>query len=108
MHRESCAPGRGSVLAAMNATPHCQALRRLWWLQPDWLFAAVTGITVLAAALQSDGTYRLYGAPKFLAGLHVLLAAVAIAVFALGRRLAAATGCIPATTPIDADRAVRF
>src|SRR5258705_9597353 len=84
-----------------------QPLRRLWWLQPAWLFAAVVGGTMLAAAVQSDAAFRLYGAPKFIAGKHLLLAAAAIIVFAIGRRLAEATGRIPRSTPAAADGIVR-
>src|SRR4051812_9940083 len=79
-------------------------LRRLWWLDPAWLFAAVIGCTILLAAVQSDAAFRLYGAPKFIAGKHLVLAALAVIVFALGRRLATATGSTPQATPARADR----
>ena len=83
-------------------------LRRLWWLEPACLFAVVMGSTMLAAWAQSDSTYRLYGTPKYVEGHHVLLAASAIAVFALGRQFAMATGRVPEATPQQADRLIRF
>ena len=83
-------------------------LRRLWWLDPAWLFAAVIGGTMLAAAAQSDAAFRLYGARKFISAKHLVLAALAIIVFALGRRLATATGRTPQATPRQADRVASF
>ena len=71
-----------------------QPLRHLWWLGPARLFALVIGSTMLIAALQSDAAYRLYGAPKFISGKHLLLAAVVIGAMAAGRRLAAVTGAV--------------
>jgi hypothetical protein len=85
-----------------------QPLRRLWWLGPASLFAFVIGGTMLAAAVQSDAAFRLYGAPKFIAGKHLLLAAAAIAAFAIGRRLADATGKVPAGATRSADGVVRL
>jgi hypothetical protein len=85
-----------------------QPLQRLWWLHPGWLFAVVIGGTIFVAAIQSDHAYQLYGTPKFLAPKHVLLAAVAIVVFVLGRYLAEATGRAPSPTPRQADGVVRF
>jgi len=76
-----------------------QPLRHLWWLGPARLFALVIGSTMLVAALQSDAAYRLYGAPKFISGKHLLLAAVVIGAFAIGRRLAVVTGAVPRATP---------
>src|SRR5438105_1265513 len=91
----------------MTPRPELRTLRRLWWLHPAWLFATVIGGTIVAATIQTDSAYRLYGAPKFLAAKHVLLAGAAIAVFALGRRLAEATGRIPRATPVAADGLAR-
>ena len=82
-------------------------LRRLWWLDPAWLFTAIIAGTFLPAALQGSTAYRLYGTPKYIEGKHVLLAAAAIVVFVLGRALAAATGRVPRATPAESDRVVR-
>lgn len=82
-------------------------LRRLWWLHPAWLFAAMIGTTALAAAVQSDAAYRLYGAPKFFHAEHLLLAAGTIVAFALGRRLAEATGSAPQTLGEQNDALIR-
>jgi oligosaccharide repeat unit polymerase len=76
------------------------SIRRLWWLNPAWLFAVVIGGTMLAAALQGTYGYQLYGAHKYVGGQHVLLAALAILVFASGAWLATAIGGeIKATLP---------
>jgi hypothetical protein len=83
-------------------------LRRLWWLDPGWLFTAIVAGTFLPAALQGSNAYRLYGTPKFIEAKHVLLAAAAIAVFVLGRWIAAATGRVPRGTPPESDRIVRI
>jgi hypothetical protein len=91
-----------------TATDQRQPLRRLWWLHPAWLFAAVVGATMWAAVIQPDASYRLYGTPKYLTEYHVLIAAIAIVVFALGRQLAEATGCVPAPTPRAADHTIRI
>ena len=82
-------------------------IRRLWWLNPAWLFAAVVGSTILAAALESDDVYRLYGTPKYIDETHVVLAAVAIFVFALGGRFEAAIAGAPEATPPESRRVVR-
>lgn len=82
-------------------------LRRLWWLEPATLFAGVSGGTMLAAAWQSEDAYLLYGTPKFISAWHVLLAATAIAAFALGVRLGGATGRQPRSTPSAAQRIVK-
>ena len=79
------------------------AFNHLWWLGPASLFALVVGATMLAAAVQSDAAFRLYGAPKFIGTQHLVLAAAAIIVFALGRRLAGATGQVPRRMPDGAD-----
>src|SRR5882724_405484 len=92
----------------MTPRPELRTFRRLWWLHPAWLFATVIGGTILVAAIQTDAAYRLYGAPKFLTAKHLLLAGAAIAVFALGRRLAEATGRIPRSTPVNVNGLVRL
>ena len=81
---------------------------RVWWLNPAWLFAAVIGITMLAAAVQSEESYRLYGTPKYIDQTHVLMAVVAIAVFALGGRLEARVSAAPRATSPESDRVVLF
>jgi hypothetical protein len=81
---------------------------RPWWLNPAWLFAAVIGGTMVAAALQSDHAYEQYGTPKYIEAYHVMLAAVAILVFAIGARLEAAISGVPQATPPKSDRVVRF
>jgi oligosaccharide repeat unit polymerase len=58
--------------------------------------------------VQSQEAYRLYGTPKYIDERHVLLALVAIVVFALGARLDAAFSGVPRPTPIESDRVVRF
>ena len=70
-------------------------LRRLWWLDPAWLFAGVIGLTMLAAYVQSKEAFELYGTPKFISSDHLALAAVAIAVFWFGSFLAHRTGTVP-------------
>lgn len=82
-----------------------RSLRQLWWLGPACLFALVIGSTMLAAAVQSDAAFRLYGAPKFITMNHVLLSGAIIFSFAIGRRLAAVTGRVPGCTPPAADSA---
>src|SRR5947208_2536056 len=82
----------------LHRTTIGQPLRHLWWLCPARLFALVIGSTMLLAALQTDAAYRLYGAPKFISSKHLLLAAVVIGAFAVGRRLAAVTGAVPRAT----------
>src|SRR4051812_31216672 len=84
-----------------------EPLRHLWWLGPARLFALVVATTMLIAALQSDAAYRLYGAPKFIGGKHLLLAAAVIGAFSIGRRLAAATGAVPRVAPRPAQSIVR-
>lgn len=83
-------------------------LRRLWWLHPGWLFSFVIGTTIVAAVLQSEESYARYGADKFVDMKYLLFAAIAIAVFALGVRVASATCGIPKPTSPEADRAIRF
>jgi hypothetical protein len=60
-------------------------------------------MTVGAAALQSDAAFTLYGVPKFISIYHVLLALLAIRVFALGDHLGETTGKLPAPTPMADD-----
>ena len=83
-------------------------IRRLWWLEPARLFAVVVGITILAAAVQSDAAYRLYGTPKYVATMHVLLAVAAIIVFSLGAWWENRGSEEPQSTPPESDRVVRF
>jgi hypothetical protein len=85
----------------------CPPLKRLWWLQPAWLFAVVIGGTIAVAAIQDDRAYRLYGSPKYISAEHVVLAAVAIVVFALGGRLAESTGRLPQPAGSECDRIIR-
>lgn len=61
-----------------------QPLRPPWWLNPAWLFAAVIGLSLLAAAWQSNDAYLLYGTPKYIKTSHLLLAAGSILAFAIG------------------------
>lgn len=78
-------------------------LRRLWWLDPAWLFAGVIGLTMFAAYLQSKEAFELYGTPKFISTDHLLLALLAIAVFWFGSFLAHRTGTIPRTDALPAE-----
>lgn len=82
-------------------------LRRLWWLDPAWPFAAIVGITIVAAYCQSEAAYALYRTPKYVQAWHVALAAAAIAAFVLGCRLAAATGRIPEPATDSHDVTIR-
>ena len=82
-------------------------LERLWWLAPGTLFCLVVGLTMLAAAWQSDAEYRLYGTPKYITYKHVLLAGTAIAAFAIGNWLGTTTGQRPKMSPAEMDRVVR-
>src|SRR5262245_58201388 len=84
-----------------------ESLDRLWWLAPGALFCLVIGSTMLAAALQSDSAFQLYGTPKYLELKHVLLAAGAIAAFGIGSRLAAVTGPMLKFTSTSLDRKIR-
>ena len=83
------------------------SLRRLWWLDPVWPFAALVGVTIVVACLQSDAAFELYRTPKYVLPWHVLLAAGAILAFLVGRCLAAATGSTPAPAPAGCDRVIR-
>jgi oligosaccharide repeat unit polymerase len=94
-------------LRPASSLPSISLVRKLWWLHPAWPFAGVVGVTILAAWLQDDQAYRLYGTPKYLSFEHVLMAFGAIAVFVLGCRLADATGSAPAATPESSHRLVR-
>ncbi len=87
---------------------HEPVLRRLWWLDPSLLFAIVIGGTMLAAFVQSDAAFRLYGTPKYIDFNHLLLAFGAVLVFVVGRWLATETGRVPQSTPRSADMVVRF
>ena len=53
---------------------------------------------MLAAYLQTDAAFSLYGTPKYITAEHVALAAAAILVFALGQQFAEATGRVPQET----------
>jgi hypothetical protein len=83
------------------------SLRRLWWLDPVWPFAAVVGVTIVVACLQSDAAFELYGTPKYVLPWHVLLAAGAILAFLVGRRLAETTGRTPEPTSASCNHIVR-
>jgi oligosaccharide repeat unit polymerase len=69
-------------------TTSSEPLRRLWWLNPAWGFALSVGITIVAAWCQGSNSYLLYGTPKYIRTEHMLMAFVAIAVFALGSAMA--------------------
>ena len=79
---------------------------RLWWLNPVWLFAAVTGSTMLTALLQSERMYQQYGTLKYIEGEHFLFALLAIIAFGLGGWIATSSGNSPA--PHTSVRMVRF
>jgi hypothetical protein len=81
-------------------------LRRLWWLHPAYLFTLVIGTTMFAAWMQTDAAFRLYGTPKFVGTIHLLMALGAIAVFAVGYRLAMVTGTKPRGASSSADALV--
>lgn len=81
-------------------------IRRLWWLDPAWLFAAVVGGTMLAAALQSEEAYRLYGTPKYIEIKHVLLTVAAILLFTVGSRLFSPHRQVQVDSPQDSIRVV--
>lgn len=81
-------------------------LRRLWWLEPAFPFAAIVGCTIVAAHWQSEAAYRMYRTPKYVQGWHVALAAGAIAAFVLGSWLARSTGRNPAPPRRDCDRVI--
>jgi len=82
-------------------------LRRLWWLEPAWPFAAIVGCTIVAAFYQSDAAYALYRTPKYVEAWHVALAGAAIFAFVLGSRLAAATGRAAEPAPAGCDEVIR-
>lgn len=67
-------------------TNYAPAAQRVWWVNPVWLFTCVVGGTILAAWLQTDDSYALYGTPKYIGGTHVLMAVAAICAFAIGAR----------------------
>jgi hypothetical protein len=91
----------------MDSDTHHTCLRRLWWLHPGWLFAAVVGGTMGAAYAQTDAAYALLDTPKYINLDHVALAAAAILAFALGQQVAETTGRVPAKTPVGVNRVVR-
>ena len=76
-------------------------LQKLWWLHPAWLFASVIGLTVLAAAAQSEAAYQLYRTPKYLETQHVAIAGMAILFFVLGCKGGESTGRIPSSSTIS-------
>lgn len=82
-------------------------LRRIWWLDPAFAFAAVVVPTILIAWWQSDAAFGLYKTPKYIELWHVLLAGAAVAAFTIGTRLALATHHNPRQPPADADRILR-
>src|SRR5262245_49412533 len=81
-----------------------ERLERLWWLAPGTLYALVIGASLSVAAWLSDSADRRDGSRQFLAPTHLLLAAVAIAAFAVGSRLAVVAFPKAKMAPSDFDR----
>ena len=99
-------PSAPTIAASPTVIP---GLAPPWWLSPAAMFALVIGSTMLAAASQSDNAFRLYGTPKFIAPVHVVLAGLAIVAFVIGGRLAAATARhAPANCPDQLPLAERW
>lgn len=61
-------------------------IRRVWWLDPAFGFAAIVGPTIGVAYWQSDAAFWLYKTPKYIQAWHLLLAAAAIITFFIGTR----------------------
>jgi hypothetical protein len=66
---------------------HLQPLRRLWWLNPSWIFGLVTVGTFLLALSVSERAFALYNTPKFLKPEHLGIALSAWLCLEIGRRL---------------------
>jgi oligosaccharide repeat unit polymerase len=71
------------------------AVFTLWWLHPAWVFALVSGVTIVAAALLSESAYQIYGTGKFIDLEFVILAFLGIAAFIAGQWLGKTTGAAP-------------
>ncbi len=69
-------------------TQHDPPLAHLWWLAPVWPFVGIVASTMIAAWLQSDEAFLIYGAPKYIRTEHLYLAAAVIGMFSLGCYLA--------------------
>lgn len=64
-------------------------LRRLWWLNPSWVFGMATVSTFLLALYLSDSAYNLYESPKYLRTDHLWIPLGAWLALEIGRRLGA-------------------
>lgn len=86
-------------------------VRRLWWLHPAWIFAMVVSSTMVAAYWQAKSAYLLYGTPKYVKIEHLVMAFAAIAVFAIGGKLASlarAPQSLPATDGLKTVRTLYY
>jgi hypothetical protein len=64
-------------------------LRRLWWLNPSWVFGMVTVGTFVLALSLSERSYDLYDSPKYLRMDHWWIPVGAWLALECGRRLGA-------------------
>jgi uncharacterized membrane protein len=74
-------------------------LQSLWWLNPSYLFALVTCLTVHWAISMSPEAYRLYDTPKYINASYYQYAVLAVLAFALGHVLSASIKTTVADAP---------
>jgi oligosaccharide repeat unit polymerase len=76
---------------------------RIWWLNPEVVFAAVIGLTTLAAVWLSPEAYRQYRTPKYFTEYYLVLAGFAIVAFTIGSWTARTSRARPRPTPSEVE-----
>jgi oligosaccharide repeat unit polymerase len=79
------------------------AIDRIWWLNPEIVFALTIGLAALAAAWLSPEAFRQYGTPKYFTGYYVAMAGFAILAFTVGSWTARASRTAPQATPPEVE-----
>lgn len=92
-----------AMMSPAKKTPTLGTMDRIWWLNPEVVFALAVGSTAMAAAWLSPEAYRQYGTPKYFTGFYLGLAALAVLAFTVGSWTARASRARPQPTPPDVE-----